>query len=291
MDGLDSAMTFTEARALRSRLGDMIDQNEMQNRPLARLFTQMKTALESDIDEMGAKAGGELGKAWNTAKKFYAEKVLPFQNREITDRIAAGKIDADQILGKALASGKWENFNRLYKNATTDGRAALEYSVIDKALDAARVIRPDGSEVFKPGAFAAQVRKMERMIGKSFPADRAQEITGMAKLMDSLRGLDAYAAPPPTGYKAGQTATALGAGAVGTVAAAGNPIAQAGVGLTIGFKALLGSSRGRRLLRAMAKVGPQTEEGRMLARTIMNYQQRAATSLINDTVLDEEDHD
>lgn len=279
------ANNFRTARAMRDRLSAHIrDAQQGQggfNPSYMQSLTQLKEALEADIDEFGRRAGGQLGKAWQTAKRYWRMYRLPFREAGIVKRVNDNAIDADQIMDSMIKQGRWEKARQVYRVAGKEGRAAIEYSLLDKALNAAKIDGPKG-ELFKPKMFASNIQKYEKLMGNVFPPQVRQQIEGARRLMVHLESLDKHLSQAPTGYQL-MGATGLGAAAY---ALSGNPIGQLVAALGLSFKALFATNRGRRILTNMARVSSGSPAFDALVREASEYAPRVAAAAQNDTLID-----
>lgn len=276
--------TFQQMRGLRDYLGNMIEDSQRgaAHAPtfMTPYYTQMKTALEKDIDSLLSKAGGKANEAYTQAKRFFAENVVPLRQRGLIRDINTGKVLPDAIIGRAIQENRYAEARRLYALVDQRGKEAINYAIIERGLNKAER-NVNGDTAFDPQVFATYLGRMDRAMHGMDKAIR-REIDGAARIMRHLEGLRRTVVnKPQTGYTEGQIGrTATTAGALTGAGMVGGPVLAAKMAaLPLTFRALFGSDAGRRFLLASSELKPGSPQMARLWQSASRFGQRMGEAI------------
>lgn len=288
--------TFQGLRDLRDVLGDKIESamRGSADTPsfLAKELTQLKSAVERDIDRLLTQTAPAARTAYGAAKKFFQENVVPLRQRGLVRDINTGRVQPDAIIDRVVRQNRWVEARRLYDAVDARGKTAIDYAFVERALtNAERTF--NGRTVYDPGAFASSIARLSKAMGNVMSKPVRQEVQGAARLMKYLYAASKFANSPNTGFGAAQSARQVGTAAAGAAAiAAGGAYTQAagiGAGLALTFRALFGTEAGKRYLLAASHLEPKSAAMRTLWQSAERFGQRVANGVANNNIPDDDE--
>jgi hypothetical protein len=278
--GIDSGAqkTWSQLRDYRSDLGKKITQaqNAVKNGTGSfgevQALTQIKKAVEKDLETAALAAGDDVFKMWKKADANYKSKVIPFQKGALKRSLTEG-IDTDTILAsfvkqdKAFGTGT-ARAQQLFANTEKGGQQAVKYSVLQDAWTNAS----KGGE-FNAQQFIGQLQKTSAARKVIFDKAEQDSLNGFIKLVNSIPraqagqtiGMNAQARRILSGggvNRGGTSATGFGTAAAGA-AGLGSLTSSAAIPIVGGVKGvsiLLTTQKGRDILARYPKSMPNDRQ-------------------------------
>ena len=165
LDQLSNAgrLNFSQLRAVRSDLGKSLRELERSTTEgrfeRLRLLQRAKAAVTKDLDQFAGRSNsGRLKRAWQSADRFYRDKVVPQRARDIQH--AANNLNPDEAYNAFIKAGtNQDRAKRLYTALDRNGREAVRYGIVKDAYQKALREGFEG-EVFSPAKFAGQLERL-----------------------------------------------------------------------------------------------------------------------------------
>ena len=245
--------TFDQLQLIRSQLGSRIrdlssGKANVDIEGEVQALKSVKSALELDMSNFANSMPGTRD-AWTKADKYYREKFLPLKASRALQN-AMRTEEPDRLFEKWVKvstgfGGYGDRAKTLYRALDGEGRAAVRYAIVAKALQ--KATREGDPTAFNPSTFARLVQQQGDAVDVFFGKQSAKELLGLAKLLK--RTAWHGDANPATGARI-QDLVSVG-GAVGaTVAPAATGAAVIGAGFA---RYLMTSNRGRTILAKAAE--------------------------------------
>jgi len=242
--------TFKNTRLLRSQLGDLADKYGSPingNKAAARVFGDIKKAVDDDIADFAANSGNTAIKtAYKKADKFYAG-VMKSKDSAITKAMQSNK--PDEVFDKFIKAGKGDAAQNFANSLDDKGRAALRYQMVDDAMTKAW---NENKEAFSPAKFAGKFEELAEPYTRLFKGDDKKQMDGFIKLMRHVERAGQFKENPPTGVRLGDVAM------VGT-ALANAPLAIKGASVSLLARTLFTTKAGKNLLLAADNLPPSQQ--------------------------------
>lgn len=242
--------TFKNTRLLRSQLGDLADKYGSPingNKAAARVFGDIKKAVDDDIADFAANSGNTAIKtAYKKADKFYAG-VMKSKDSAITKAMQSNK--PDEVFDKFIKAGKGDAAQNFANSLDDKGRAALRYQMVDDAMTKAW---NENKEAFSPAKFAGKFEELAEPYTRLFKGDDKKQMDGFIKLMRHVERAGQFKENPPTGVRLGDVAM------VGT-ALANVPLAVKGASVSLLARTLFTTKAGKNLLLAADNLPPSQQ--------------------------------
>ena len=242
--------TFKNTRLLRSQLGDLADKYGSPingNKAAARVFGDIKKAVDDDIADFAANSGNTAIKtAYKKADKFYAG-VMKSKDSAITKAMQSNK--PDEVFDKFIKAGKGDAAQNFANSLDDKGRAALRYQMVDDAMTKAW---NENKEAFSPAKFAGKFEELAEPYSRLFKGDDKKQMDGFIKLMRHVERAGQFKENPPTGVRLGDVAM------VGT-ALANVPLAVKGASVSLLARTLFTTKAGKNLLLAADNLPPSQQ--------------------------------
>lgn len=237
--------TFKNTRLLRSQLGDLADKYGSPingNKAAARVFGDVKKAVDDDIADFAANSGSTATKtAYKKADKFYAG-VMKNKDSAITKAMQSNK--PDEVFDKFIKAGKGDAAQNFANSLDDKGRAALRYQMVDDAMTKAW---SENKEAFSPAKFAGKFEELAEPYSRLFKGDDKKQMDGFVKLMRHVERAGQFKENPPNGVRLGDVAM------IGT-ALASTPLAIKGASVSLLARTLFTTKAGKNLLLAANKL-------------------------------------
>lgn len=237
--------TFKNTRLLRSQLGDLADKYGSPingNKAAARVFGDVKKAVDDDIADFAANSGSTAIKtSYKRADKFYAG-VMKSKDSAITKAMQSNK--PDEVFDKFIKTGKGDAAQNFANSLDDKGRAALRYQMVDDAMTKAW---NENKEAFSPAKFAGKFEELAEPYSRLFKGDDKKQMDGFVKLMRHVERAGQFKENPPNGVRLGDVAM------IGT-ALASAPLAIKGASVSLLARTLFTTTAGKNLLLAANKL-------------------------------------
>lgn len=177
-----------------------------------------KTGERRDVDKFMV-ANKRLSETANELKMASLKSVLKSgeQTPEVVNRLLFGQ--------------KPSEIRQLYSGLTPAGRANARASILAQAADKAKFELQDGTKMFSPEKFNAEIKRLQPQIGVFFRGDDLKQVEGLSRVLNLTRRAGEAGVVTATGqeavpFVAGSALQSFLGSFGGTLAAAG------GIGLT-----------------------------------------------------------
>ena len=177
-----------------------------------------KTGERRDVDKFMV-ANKRLSETANELKMASLKSVLKSgeQTPEVVNRLLFGQ--------------KPSEIRQLYSGLTPAGRANARASILAQASDKAKFELQDGTKMFSPEKFNAEIKRLQPQIGVFFRGDDLKQVEGLSRVLNLTRRAGEAGVATATGqetvpFVAGSALQSFLGSFGGTLAAAG------GIGLT-----------------------------------------------------------
>jgi hypothetical protein len=262
--------SYSELRDVRGEVGGLLDDfykgsNAVVGSRGANLLTQVKGAIERDMDEFAQANGPQLRRLWKEADSFYRNNVVPLRDRQLAR--ALKDAEPDEVYKYILNRNKEaSNAQKFYDALDAKGRAAVNYGMAREALEGALDAQ---GKTFSPAKFASNLENLQKVRGVFLKGEQAKAIQGFSNLMRAVQRSGQAAENPATGNRL--VPFAMGGGAVGLYQV--SPTATlATLGTAKGLQWLFTNPVGRNLLLAASSAQP----GSPAMQRLVNHLQAAA---------------
>jgi hypothetical protein len=177
-----------------------------------------KTGERRDVDKFMV-ANKRLSETANDLKMASLKSVL--KSGEATS----------EVVNRLLFSQKPSEVRQLYSGLTPAGRATARASILSQAAEKAKFETQDGTKMFSPEKFNAEIKRLQPQIGVFFRGDDLKQVEGLSRVLNLTRRAGEAGVATATGqetvpFVAGSALQSFLGSFGGTLAAAG------GIGLT-----------------------------------------------------------
>lgn len=177
-----------------------------------------KTGERRDVDKFMV-ANKRLSETANELKMASLKSVL--KSGEATS----------EVVNRLLFSQKPSEVRQLYTSLTPSGRATARASILSQAAEKAKFELQDGTRMFSPEKFNAEIKRLQPQIGVFFRGDDLKQVEGLSRVLNLTRRAGEAGVATATGqetvpFVAGSALQSFLGSFGGTLAAAG------GIGLT-----------------------------------------------------------
>ena len=136
-----------------------------------------------------------------------------------------------EVVNRLLFSQKPSEVRQLYTSLTPSGRATARASILSQAAEKAKFELQDGTRMFSPEKFNAEIKRLQPQIGVFFRGDDLKQVEGLSRVLNLTRRAGEAGVATATGqetvpFVAGSALQSFLGSFGGTLAAAG------GIGLT-----------------------------------------------------------
>ncbi len=261
---------------LRKQFGSVFKAPELASirdtgeKSLSAIYAPLKRDMEDFITQTGQRR--DVTK-WKTADKRLAEMSGELQMSTLKSVLRSGNATPEDI-NKLLFSQKPSEVRQLYSDLTPAGRANARTAILSRAAQKAEYEMEDGTRMFSPERFNAELKRLRPQIGVFFQGSDLDQVQGLSRALTLTRRAAQAGVSTPTGQQA--VPFAIGSflqsmlGSVGaTFAAAG------GVGLAA---RVYESAPVRNLMIKLGKAAPgSAEEAAVVKRLIATIQAEASS--------------
>jgi hypothetical protein len=177
-----------------------------------------QTGERRDVDKFMV-ANKRLNETANELKMASLKSVL--KSGEVTS----------EVVNRLLFSQKPSEVRQLYSSLTPAGRSTARASILSQAADKAKFETQDGTRMFSPEKFNAEIKRLQPQIGVFFRGDDLKQVEGLSRVLNLTRRAGEAGVATATGqetvpFVAGSALQSFLGSFGGTLAAAG------GIGLT-----------------------------------------------------------
>ena len=177
-----------------------------------------------------------------------------------------------EVVNRLLFGQKPSEIRQLYKGLTPEGRANARSSILSQAASKAEDVLPDGTKIFSPEKFNAELKRLQPQISVFFKGDDLQRVQGLSRVLTMTRRAGEAGVTTATGqeavpFVAGSFLRDIFGSFGASLAAAG------GIGATA---RIYESAPVRDLLMKIPKTAPGgTEEAKLFKRLMSTIQTQA----------------
>lgn len=202
------------------------------------------------------------------ANKRLRELAGELEMNTLKSVLKSGKAVPDDV-NKLLFSKKPSEINQLYNSLTPSGRANARSSILSQAAGKAEFTLPDGTQMFSPEKFNAEIKRLQPQIGAFFKGDDLKRVEGLSRVLTMTRRAGEAGVVTQTGqqgvpFVAGSFLQSILGSFGATIATAG------GIG---GAARIYESAAVRDLLMKIPKTAPGgTEEAKLFKRLMSTIQ-------------------
>ena len=107
-----------------------------------------------------------------------------------------------EVVNRLLFSQKPSEVRQLYTSLTPVGRANARSSILSQAAQKAQSDMPDGSKIFSPEKFNAEIKRLQPQIGVFFRGDDLKRVEGLSRILTLTRRAGEAGVATPTGQEA-----------------------------------------------------------------------------------------
>lgn len=164
------------------------------------------------------------------ANKRLSETANELKMASLKSVLKSGEATSE-VVNRLLFSQKPSEVRQLYSGLTPSGRATARASILSQAADKAKFELQDGTKMFSPEKFNAEIKRLQPQIGVFFRGDDLKQVEGLSRVLNLTRRAGEAGVATATGqetvpFVAGSALQSFLGSFGGTLAAAG------GIGLT-----------------------------------------------------------
>jgi hypothetical protein len=164
------------------------------------------------------------------ANKRLSETANELKMASLKSVLKSGEATSE-VVNRLLFSQKPSEMRQLYTSLTPSGRATARASILSQAADKAKFELQDGTRMFSPEKFNAEIKRLQPQIGVFFRGDDLKQVEGLSRVLNLTRRAGEAGVATATGqetvpFVAGSALQSFLGSFGGTLAAAG------GIGLT-----------------------------------------------------------
>jgi hypothetical protein len=202
---------------------------------------------------------------WMVANKRLSELQGDLEMTTLKSVLKSGNV-TPEVVDRLLFSQKPSEVRQLYTSLTPAGQANARTAILARAAEKARYELEDGTRMFSPERFNAEIKRLQPQIGVFFRGDDLKQVEGLSRALTLTRRAGEAGVVTATGQEAvpfvagGALAEIMGTlGA--TIATAG------GIG---GAARIYESAPVRNLMLQLGKAAPGSAEEAALARRLIS---------------------
>jgi hypothetical protein len=238
---------------------------------LSSIYGPLKQDMESFITATGQRR--DVTK-WKLADKRLSDLAGELDMNALKSVLRSGDV-TPEVVDRLLFSKKPSEVGQLYKSLTPAGQANARTAILSRAAEKAYYELEDGSRMFSPEKFNAEIKRLKPQIGVFFRGDDLKQVEGLSRALTLTRRAGEAGVATATGQEAvpfvagGVLADLLGTMGA-TIATAG------GIGATA---RLYESAPVRNLMIQLGRTAPGSAEQAALAKRLMSVIQTQSEAL------------
>jgi hypothetical protein len=188
---------------LRKQIGEVFKAPEMASvrstgdKVLSGIYGSVKDDMGNYIKTAGG--ASDLNK-WKVADKELSKMMGELELSALETAIKKGEMTPEAIKNILFSKNK-SDVAALYRNLSSDGRAAARSAILAKAAEKA------GGEELSPDKFTNSVKAMGDQIGVFFSGDDLKQVQGLARVLNTTKRASQAAVMPATGVQVAIPAT------------------------------------------------------------------------------------
>jgi hypothetical protein len=238
---------------------------------LSDIYGPLKQDMEAFITATGQRR--DVTK-WKLADKRLSDLAGELDMNALKSVLRSGDV-TPEVVDRLLFSKKPSEVGQLYKSLTPAGQANARTAILSRAAEKAYYELEDGSRMFSPEKFNAEIKRLKPQIGAFFRGDDLKQVEGLSRALTLTRRAGEAGVATATGQEAvpfvagGVLADLLGTMGA-TIATAG------GIGATA---RLYESAPVRNLMIQLGRTAPGSAEQAALAKRLMSVIQTQSEAL------------
>ena len=262
---------------LRKQIGEAFSAPELASirtageKALSSVYGPLKQDMEAFITATGQRR--DVTK-WKLADKRLSDLAGELDMNALKSVLRSGDVTPEAV-DRLLFSKKPSEVGQLYKSLTPAGQANARTAILSRAAEKAYYELEDGSRMFSPEKFNAEIKRLKPQIGVFFRGDDLKQVEGLSRALTLTRRAGEAGVATATGQEAvpfvagGVLADLLGTMGA-TIATAG------GIGATA---RLYESAPVRNLMIQLGRTAPGSAEQAALAKRLMSVIQTQSEAL------------
>jgi hypothetical protein len=238
---------------------------------LSDIYGPLKQDMEAFITATGQRR--DVTK-WKLADKRLSDLAGELDMNALKSVLRSGDV-TPEVVDRLLFSKKPSEVGQLYKSLTPAGQANARTAILSRAAEKSYYQLEDGTRMFSPEKFNAEIKRLKPQIGVFFRGDDLKQVEGLSRALTLTRRAGEAGVATATGQEAvpfvagGVLAEMLGTMGA-TIATAG------GIGATA---RLYESAPVRNLMIQLGRTAPGSAEQAALAKRLMSVIQTQSEAL------------
>jgi len=266
---------------LRKQIGEAFSAPELASirtageKALSSVYSPLKQDMEAFITATGQRR--DVTK-WKLSNKRLADLAGELDMGALKSVLRSGDV-TPEVVDRLLFSKKPSEVSQLYSGLTQSGRSNARTAILSRAAEKSYYQLEDGTRMFSPEKFNAEIKRLQPQIGAFFRGDDLKQVEGLSRALTLTRRAGEAGVATATGQEAvpfvagGVLADLLGTMGA-TIAAAG------GIGATA---RLYESAPVRNLMIQLGRTAPGSAEQAALAKRLASVIQTQSEALQSTT--------
>jgi hypothetical protein len=262
---------------LRKQIGEAFSAPELASirtageKALSSVYGPLKQDMEAFITATGQRR--DVTK-WKLSNKRLADLAGELDMGALKSVLRSGDV-TPEVVDRLLFSKKPSEVSQLYSGLTQSGRSNARTAILSRAAEKSYYQLEDGTRMFSPEKFNAEIKRLQPQIGVFFRGDDLKQVEGLSRALTLTRRAGEAGVATATGQEAvpfvagGVLADLLGTMGA-TIATAG------GIGATA---RLYESAPVRNLMIQLGRTAPGSAEQAALAKRLMSVIQTQSEAL------------
>jgi hypothetical protein len=268
---------LSNVETLRKQIGEAFSAPELASirtageKALSSIYGPLKQDMEAFITATGQRR--DVTK-WKLSNKRLADLAGELDMGALKSVLRSGDV-TPEVVDRLLFSKKPSEVSQLYSGLTQSGRSNARTAILSRAAEKSYYQLEDGTRMFSPEKFNAEIKRLQPQIGVFFRGDDLKQVEGLSRALTLTRRAGEAGVATATGQEAvpfvagGVLADLLGTMGA-TIAAAG------GVGATA---RLYESAPVRNLMIQLGRTAPGSAEQAALAKRLASVIQTQSEAL------------
>ena len=135
------------------------------------------------------------------ANKRLSETANELKMASLKSVLKAGEA-TPEVVNRLLFGQKTSEVRQLYSGLTPAGRANARASILAQAADKAKFEMQDGTKMFSPEKFNAEIKRLQPQIGVFFRGDDLKQVEGLSRILNLTRRAGEAGVVTATGQEA-----------------------------------------------------------------------------------------
>jgi hypothetical protein len=268
---------LSNVETLRKQIGEAFSAPELASirtageKALSSVYGPLKQDMEAFITATGQRR--DVTK-WKLSNKRLADLAGELDMGALKSVLRSGDV-TPEVVDRLLFSKKPSEVSQLYSGLTQNGRSNARTAILSRAAEKSYYQLEDGTRMFSPEKFNAEIKRLQPQIGVFFRGDDLKQVEGLSRALTLTRRAGEAGVATATGQEAvpfvagGVLADLLGTMGA-TIAAAG------GIGATA---RLYESAPVRNLMIQLGRTAPGSAEQAALAKRLTSVIQTQSEAL------------